>query len=211
MNESVAKKSKEVAATPEEVIQAVEALTQAELKKLNDYARIAIIALGRYAGTSDAGDLLQEAIKRVLEEKRHWKPAKVDFLGFLIGAMKSIVSSWKTQTKRNPATIRESDFPEADEEVPPTSSDLARDVRPDPLQQLLASDQPTEEWLVAEIEAMFADDAVCSLILGAWRDGENGPTIMETLELSRTQYDTAVRRISRKILKRWPEGRPNVR
>jgi DNA-directed RNA polymerase specialized sigma24 family protein len=211
MNESVAKKSKEVTATPEEVIRAVENLTDAELKKLNDYARMTVLALGRYAGTIDANDLLQEAIQRVLGEKRHWKPAKVDFVGFLIGAMKSIASNWKAQAKRNPPTIRESDFPEADEESPPSPFELARDSRPEPLQELLDSDLPTEEWLVEEIEALFADDTICSLILGAWRDGENGPTIMKTLELTRTQYDTAVRRINRRILKRWPEGRPNVR
>jgi DNA-directed RNA polymerase specialized sigma24 family protein len=211
MNESVAKKSKEVAATPEEVIRAIGSLTDAELKKLNDYARIAILALGKYAGVSDAKDLLQEAIQRVLEDKRHWKPAKIDFVGFLIGAMKSIASSWKNHAKRTPPTIRESDFPEPDKESPPNPYDLARDSRSGPLQQLLDSDLPPQEWLVGEIETMFADDPVCSLILGAWRDGENGSMIMKTLELSRTQYDTAVRRIGRKVLKRWPEGRPNVR
>lgn len=211
MIESVAKKSKGMTATPEEVLQAIEALTVAELKKLNEYARIAVFALGRYAGVTDGDDLLQVAIQRVLEEKRHWKPAKVDFVGFLIGSMKSIASSWKARAKRNPPAIRESEFPEVDEGTPLNPFELAADPRPDALQELLDSDLPTQEWLVQEIEALFADDPICSLILGAWSDGENGPTIMKTLELTRTQYDTAVRRIVRKIHKRWPEGRPDVR
>jgi DNA-directed RNA polymerase specialized sigma24 family protein len=211
MDESVTKKSKEMTATPGEVLQAIESLTVAELKKLNEYAGFAVFALGRYAGVTDGDDLLQVAIQRVLEEKRHWKPAKVDFVGFLIGSMKSIASSRKTRAKRNPPVIRESEFPEADEETLLNPFGLAADPRPHALQELLDSDLPTQEWLVKEIEALFANDSVCYLILGAWSDGENGPTIMTTLELTRTQYDTAVRRIVRKIHKRWPEGRPDVR
>jgi DNA-directed RNA polymerase specialized sigma24 family protein len=210
MHEPAMKKSKEVDATPEEVTQAIESLTPAELNKLHDYARTRIFSLGRHAGSADAGDLLQEAVRRVLEEKRHWKPAKVDFVGFLIGVMKSIASSWKTRAERNPPTIRDSDFAETDDGAESNPFELAADTRPDALRQLMDGDLPTQEWLVHEIEQLFSEDPICSLICGAWGDGDNGPEIMKTLELTRTQYDTAVRRIDRKIHKRWPDGRPNV-
>lgn len=39
------------------------------------------------------GDLIQEALFRTLQARRKWRPAKIGFLGHVIGAMRSIASA----------------------------------------------------------------------------------------------------------------------
>jgi hypothetical protein len=53
--------------------------------------------------------------------------------------------------------------------------------------------------------------ALASLIFSEWRRQTKGPEIMKALDLTRKEYDTAVRRMDRAIQKRWPEGMPHVR
>src|SRR5262245_33912637 len=84
----------EKAATPAEITAAINGLSEAELVRLRQYAYARVRLLGRKAGTESGDDLLQAAIADLLEDKRRWDKAKVDFMGFLFGAMKSISSNW---------------------------------------------------------------------------------------------------------------------
>ena len=92
----------------------------------------------------------------------------------------------------------------------PTALQQAVDHRPTPERQLTESETLTEEQLLQEIEALFSDDQLAGLILSEWQRGTKGPEIMKALDLTRQDYDTAVRRMDRAIEKRWPEGMPNV-
>jgi hypothetical protein len=81
--------SVEMVAGPEEVREAIASLTEAESVKLQRLAEGAAYRLRRRIWGKDANDILHEAIRRVLENKRHWKPKKVDSLGFLLASFQA--------------------------------------------------------------------------------------------------------------------------
>lgn len=200
-------------ADPDEVRQAIDSLTDADLVKLRQLSEIAAFRLRRKVWGTDAKDMLQEAILRVLEGTRHWNPKKVDFVGFLAGTMLSIQSSWRKQAKRGELPILEADLPatNSDGKAMPNALQQAADHRLNPEQQLIESAALTQEQLFQQLEELFSEDSLAALIFSERRRGTNGPEIMKAMGLTRQDYDTAVRRMGRAILKRWPEGMPYVR
>jgi len=84
--------SVEMVASPDEVREAIASLTEAESVKLQRLAEGAAFRLRRHVWGKDAKDILHEAIRRVLENKRHWKTQKVDFIGFLAGKTKKVAT-----------------------------------------------------------------------------------------------------------------------
>jgi DNA-directed RNA polymerase specialized sigma24 family protein len=203
----------DLVASPDEVQQAIASLTEAELVKLRRMAEGASFRLRRKVWGTGANDILQEATLRVLEEKRHWKPQKVDFVGLLAGIIASIESAWRKRGKRGETPVLESDLPatNSDGETVPTVLQQAADHRPTPERQLIESEALTQEQLLQQIEELFSEDSLAALIFSEWQRGTNGPEIMKALDLTRQDYDTAVRRMDRAIAKRWPEGMPYVR
>lgn len=199
-------------AGPEEVRQAISALTEGELLKLQRLAEQAIFRLRRKVWGVEARDLLNDAILRLLNEKRRWKPKRVDLVGQLAGIIASIESDWLKRGKRAEIPVLETDLvrEDADGAEVPTALELAADPRPDPQKVMLASEQLTQEQLFHQIADLFGEDPLASLIFSEWQRGTSGPEIMKGLGLERQQYDTAVRRIDRAIQKRWPEGMPHV-
>jgi endoribonuclease L-PSP len=87
------------AATPAEITAAMEALSTPALLRLRNYARLRVQILGRKAAGRTDTELLADAMNATLEGKRRWNKRKVDFVGHLIGAMRSISSHWRTQSK----------------------------------------------------------------------------------------------------------------
>jgi hypothetical protein len=82
-------------ASLEDIRRAVQSLTEADMAKLDVYAENRIRRIGLAASGHDAHGLLTEAMDSLLEVgRRHWYPDKVDLVGFLIGAMRSISSNW---------------------------------------------------------------------------------------------------------------------
>lgn len=203
----------EMVAGPDEVREAIDSLTEAESVKLKRLADGAAYRLRRYVEGTDGGDILQEAIQRVLENKRHWKPQKVDFPGFLAGVISSIEFDWRKQGKRGDIPVLETDLPtqNADGDEMPNAIESAVDHRPSPEHQLAVGEELTQEELFQQIEALLSEDSLASLIFSERRRGTKGPEIMKALDLTRTEYDTAVRRMDRAIQKNWPEGMPHVR
>ncbi|PYN91738.1 MAG: hypothetical protein DMD89_29920 [Candidatus Rokuibacteriota bacterium] len=91
----------ERAATPDEVRAALDALGEADLVRLEKFARYRIRGLGRKAEGRDHDDLLGEAIRDTLDpEKRRWNK-DVSFVRHLVGAMRSISSHWREQFDEN--------------------------------------------------------------------------------------------------------------
>lgn len=73
-------------ATSEEVLAAINELSDRDWLRMKKYAEYKA-----YPGLlSGADDLMQEALTRVLEERRSWKKNRVDFVRFLCGVIRSI-------------------------------------------------------------------------------------------------------------------------
>src|ERR1043165_7035542 len=87
----------ESAATREEVVAAVEALTHHEYLRLEQDARWRIRGRGRAARGRDWEELLREAISATYEGNRRWNKELVDFSRHLIGVMRSTSSHWREQ------------------------------------------------------------------------------------------------------------------
>ena len=92
--ETARKIPEEHAATPEEIHAAIEALTPTDWYRLRKFAETYIFLLGEKAADRRADDLLDEAFKRFLERTRKWDRTKIDFMGVLSGAIKSISDRW---------------------------------------------------------------------------------------------------------------------
>jgi hypothetical protein len=199
-------------AGPEEVRQAISALTDGELLKLLRLAEQAIFRLRRKVWGVEARDLLNDAVLRLLNEKRRWKPKRVDLVGQLAGIITSIESDWLKRGKRGEVPVLETDLRRDDPDGAeiPTALELAPAPQLDPEQAALGSEELTQEQLLHQIEELFNPDPLASLVFSEWRRGTAGPEIMKVLDLTRQQYDTAVRRMDRAIQKRWPEGMPHV-
>ncbi len=200
-------------ASPDEVRQAITSLTDAEFVKLRRMADGAAFRLRRQAWGTDAEDILQEAVLRVLQDRRHWKPQNVDFVGLLAGTIRSIESDWRKRAERGETPVLETDLSAAkpNGETVPTAIQQSADNRPSPERLLIESEELTYEQLLRQIEELFTEDSLAALIFSEWQRGTKGPEIMKALELTRQDYDTAVTRMDRAIRRRWPEGMPYVR
>jgi hypothetical protein len=207
------KTATDLIAGPEEVRQAIGSLTEAESVKLHRLSEGAAYRLRRRVFGVDGKEIWNEVVRRVLGGQRHWKPQKIDFVGFLAGIIKSIESEWREQAKHPETPVLEADLPEtnSDGDSMPNAVQQAADPRPNPEQQLIESAALTQEQLFQQIEELFSEDSLAALIFSEWQRGTKGPEIMKALDLCRQEYDTAVRRMDRAIQKRWPEGMPYVR
>lgn len=207
------KTAKDLIAGPEEVCQAIGSLTEAELVKLHRLAEGAAYRLRRRIPGLDGREVFGESVLRVLNGRRQWKPKKVDFIGLLAGVIKSIESEWLERAKRPETPVLETDLPNASSDGDPIRNAIhqAADSRPSPEQQLTASQVLSQEELFEQIEELLSNDPLAALIFSERRRGTKGPEIMKDLDLTRKEYDTAVRRMDRAIQKRWPEGMPHVR
>src|SRR5438105_3003027 len=83
----------EAAATPADIASAIKALTPADRARLNRYAAYRIRTIGPKPDGRTADDLLQTALFDLLEGTRRWNRDKVEFVKFMIWAMKSISSN----------------------------------------------------------------------------------------------------------------------
>lgn len=212
MQETAGVPATEKIAGPDEVRQAISVLSDGELLKLQRLAEQAIFRLRRKVWGVDAADLLNDAILRLLNEKRHWKPKKVDLVGQIAGIITSIESDWLKRGKRGEVPVLDAELQreDADGAETPTTLESAADSRLNPEQAALASEELTQEQLLDQVADLFENNPLAGLIFAEWRRGTTGPEIMKALDLTRQQYDTAVRRMDRAIQKRWPEGIPHV-
>jgi hypothetical protein len=182
------------AATPAEVRGAIEDLAHAQLVRLDSYARWRIRGLGRKAAGRTEADLFRQAVMVTLSGSRKWNKERVDFVQHLRGAMRSISSHWRRDTDPQDEPVLESDLMKTTDEGDVLSPfDLL--PAPDP-----GADRVIEaKQRVEDIEKAFADDTVVSLILAGMRQGMSPPEVRIELELSQTEYETAMKRLRRKV------------
>ena len=183
----------EAVATRDEVDQAIESLTPANLLKLNKFAAWRIRGLGRASLGRTHKDLLGEAMTSTLAggdgtaEGRRWNK-NVDFVRHLSVAMRSISDHWKTRFDEQEAHL-ESELVTVDpdgQEISPLDNVRSRDPAADRL--LIAKEE------VGRILKMFEGDDDAILVLEGWVEGMTGPEIME-LGFTKQRYEAAVKRI----------------
>jgi len=188
-------------ASLDDVREAIERLTTADLLRLQSFARWRMGALGLLARGRDSTDLLQEALAATLDPaRRTWRKGTVDFPYHLRMAIQSISDGWKTRRDftetLGPDLYRldPTEPSEATEDPLGTAAAAGRPVREE-------EDVRVREVLAGEaidaLEKAIADDATAAQVLGGMRAGMPGPDIKEALDISETELQTARRKIAR--------------
>jgi hypothetical protein len=181
------------AATQEEIVAAVEALTPEDLSRLRGFAKWRVAGMGRAAQGQDWEDLLRKAIAATYEGSRRWNRDAVRFRQHLLGAMRSISSHERDQFDEKEAML-ESDLiytSTAGDQVNPLTAIESTGASP---QRVLEAQEKVEE-----IEAIANTNALAWLIWDGFRSGMNGPEIRDALSVSQKDYDTAMKWLRRKI------------
>jgi hypothetical protein len=133
----------------------------------------------------DAEALLFDALERTLDGRRRWNHEAVDFVGHLIGVMRSVASH---EAERRGIDV-----------VALTSS-----------VELISAGNPenalSAEEQIRRLRSHFGeqDDAVALQVLDAMELGCDGPTIRQQLGLDQTQLETVVRRVRRAATRMLP-------
>lgn len=178
-------------ATTEEVAAALRGLglDLGELTRIEAVARV--FAFG---STLEYGELLNTAIVRLLAGQRHWH-RKETIAQCLKRTMYSIVQDWWRRKEIETIPEADADFLEDDDGGEVGVIDLA------------ASDAPNAERLLIAREALGAvrgaleDDKHTWEIAEAIALGETPADICYAFELTETKYDSAVKRIWRRLNK----------
>ncbi len=166
------------------------------LKLVTDCDLLRLKVIARLHGRSlppdvSWADLLQEAFARVLDGSRAI-PAGVPPVAFLAGVMRSIKAEyWRRRrraTEQQPVLATEYQLVAAE-------TTEACDPQPDP-----------ERWLIAaqELQAiglLFAHDPVALQIIAGLGDGHTAEEIRRTLGMSKTEYDSARKRMRRAVIR----------
>jgi hypothetical protein len=171
-------------ASLEEVTAGLERVSPSEWNRIELKARILV------RGTAmDAGDVINTAVERLLtrdgDRGRHWH-RKETFADCMNRTMKSIVRDyWRRQ------------------QIPMVAiSDTAAGLRadPNPEAQLIAQDE------LAKVLKALGDEDNTSAIAIALATGESPAGIRNRFELTETGYDSALKRIRRRILRHKTSG-----
>ena len=136
-------------------------------------------------------DLLQEAFARVLDGSRTIPP-DVPPVAFLAGVMRSIKAEhWR---RRRRATEQQPVLATEYQIVAPETAE-ACDPQPDPERWLIAAQQ------LEAIGLLFAQDPMALQIISGLGDGLTAEEIRRTLGLSKTNYDSARKRMRRTLIR----------
>ena len=167
---------------------AMELVTDCDLLRLKVIARLH----GRSLPPDISwADLLQEAFARVLDGSRAIAP-DVPAVAFLAGVMRSIKAEhWR---RRRRATGQQPVLASNYQVVAPGTTE-ACDPHPDPERWLIAAQQ------LEAIGALFARDPAALQIIAGLGDGLTAEEIRRTLGMSKTDYDSARRRMRRALIR----------
>jgi hypothetical protein len=197
------------AATSEEILQAIEKLTDADTLRLELFARYRILRIGRRAAAGRTyEDLFQESVSRLLSGPRHWYLDEgVSFVKYLEEVIRSISSAWAGHRHRNDDSPEyaalETDLMYRNEEAKLVSAfEKLRSLtqNTEQLKVELEEDAAKQETAKAIRDAImnhFEDDDPAMLVLMCMEDGKNGPAIQAELNMNEPQYRTVTRRIQR--------------
>lgn len=187
-------------ATAEEICEAVERLTEAELGRIQRAAHYALF------GTEYTNplELLGEAVQRTLEgvgvkEGRHW-PKNVDFVAYINMTMQSIANgSSSSITQSRTAYIETMAGDHGDTELALAQEGFSS---PDVVEQALELEETNERQASAAadaalIEAHFANEEEIQFLIMGDKDDLKPNEIRAISGMDQTTYDTARRRFRR--------------
>jgi len=179
------------------VHQATEALTQAQLLKLQKFAAFRVRGLGRAACGLTADDLLREAQLRTLMgaestiKGRHWNK-NVDFVRHLAGVIQSISSSWKRKFDESEAYL-ECDLVTIDAEGYESSPiESIPSITPSPEAVVIHKEKESELF------QLIRDDVNATCVLQGLLDRMTKHEIMCRYKIDNKQYQAVIRRIRMK-------------
>jgi DNA-directed RNA polymerase specialized sigma24 family protein len=164
-------------------------VTEMDLLRLKSIARIHARGLPPEVSWSD---LLQEALARVLNGSRR-VPKDVPVEVFLSGVMRSIRTEYWRRLRRDGRHWRAGE--ESDDDRAAGGESEPADAAPDPERALLALQQ------LEAIAKLFADDPVALQIIVGLADGLSADEIRAACGLTRTEYDSARKRMRRALIR----------
>ncbi len=167
---------------------AVKLVTNCDLLRLKVIARLHGRSLPPDVSWAD---LLQEAFARVLDGSRVIPP-QVPAVAFLAGVMRSIKAEhWRRRRRAN----QQQPVLATEYQLVAAESAEACDPTPDPERWLIASQQ------LAAVGMLFAQDEVALQIIAGLGDGLTAEEIRRTLGMSKTEYDSARKRMRRALIR----------
>ena len=172
---------------PAETAIALKLVSEMDFLRLKAIARLHARGLPPDVGWDD---LLQEAFTRVIVGSR-LQPEGLTMLAFLAGIMRSLKSEHWRRALKGP------DSPQAlriDQASDGSGSVELRDQTPGLERSLSAVQELTA------IERLFTDDPLALKIIAGIRDGLSPQQIRTTKGISKTDYDSARRRMRRRFL-----------
>ena len=174
----------EKVATQEDVRTAFEELTHKELLHLSIFADFK----ARICPDSEGEDLLNQAFCDVLSGNRRWNKERVEFKHFLFGVVRSITHNAirKDQGRSNVVPLDQADCPAS--------------TTPEVLLLTIEREERARKTL-ARIEQLFVDDTEVSLVIWCLKLGMKSPEIRLDLGISKTEYETIVKRMRRRLVR----------
>jgi DNA-directed RNA polymerase specialized sigma24 family protein len=181
---------------PAETALALGMVSKIELLRLKTIARLYARGLPPDVAWDD---LLQEALTRILLGVRP-QPDGVAIVPFVAGVMRSVKTEhWRRVIKMSPG-----DSAVQLERIGGGSNEVdVRDPSPGPERSLSAQQELTA------IESLFVDDPVILKIISGLGQGLPAEQIRTALKISKTDYDSARRRMRRTLLREGLTCEPN--
>jgi hypothetical protein len=141
--------------------------------------------------------LINEAVLRALDGRRRWHPEKIDFLGLIIGAMRSIASNATRVAATSSVQTDSIETLSVDDDEWVAASDC-----PSPSTEDLVIKREERALLEARLEEFqreLATDAEVSAVYDRLRRGTPKRVIRTALGMTDTRFWTVDRRLSRLI------------
>lgn len=174
--------------TPADAALELKVVSKVDLLRLKTIARIHARGLPADVGWAD---LLQEAFARVLDGSRQ-RPEGISLVVFVAGIMRSLKSEyWRRALRQSGHSETVLPYREPGR---PESRELS-DPSPDP-ERLVSTSQE-----LATINRLFAGDRLVLLIINGLGDGLSAEQIRMATGISKTDYDSARKRLRRTLLR----------
>ena len=158
--------------------------------KLYEIERIAL------RGTDlSPGDLLHEAMCAAIMGDRKC-PRDVPFMAFVVQTMRSIASHHREKRRREPA---DGGAAQETQDAQPVFSTATSD----PEQMLIERES---EDTVGAIHDCFDGDEQAQMVVLGWSEGYRGKELRDFVGVDQAALDYAIKRISRSMTKRYPNG-----
>lgn len=186
----------------EQIEQAIGGLSDIE------WIRLRKMASNHLWGTrlEDPDALINETIERLIDGKRTWNVGMA-FVPWMDSTMKSVANNLRT-LKRQPKVALAGDLVGGGDDPPEEPLDIVGEDGQTPLDALLTLEaRSMAEKYLAKLEERFKGDQEVGWILMGLEEGLGASDIQAMGEMTKTQYETARKRLRRERERLFPGGR----